>query len=245
MTTPSITCGTPTLDVTPTAIRLKLRNNGYAPVPVAGKRPLMDQWQLRCKDADEPEIARWSRLSLACSNTGILCGRVSGVDIDVLDAALSERMVAKAIERLGPTPLQRIGQAPKTLLCYRLTTPIKKLSTRELFFADEAKDAKATKVEVLGDGQQFVAFGIHPDTHKDYHWPDQSPLDICVGDLPFVTAEALVAFVAEAEQMISKLTPHQKREAIKRREAGETHTDIARDLNVSHQTIGRLSAQSA
>jgi DNA invertase Pin-like site-specific DNA recombinase len=40
----------------------------------------------------------------------------------------------------------------------------------------------------------------------------------------------------------AKLTPHQKREAIKRRELGEAHTAIARDLNVSHQTIGRLRA---
>jgi DNA invertase Pin-like site-specific DNA recombinase len=40
----------------------------------------------------------------------------------------------------------------------------------------------------------------------------------------------------------AKLTPHQKREAIKRREAGEAHTVIARDFNVSHQTIGRLQA---
>jgi DNA invertase Pin-like site-specific DNA recombinase len=43
----------------------------------------------------------------------------------------------------------------------------------------------------------------------------------------------------------SKLTPHQRREAIKRREAGEAHTVIARDLNVSHQTIGRLRASAA
>jgi DNA invertase Pin-like site-specific DNA recombinase len=39
----------------------------------------------------------------------------------------------------------------------------------------------------------------------------------------------------------AKLTPHQKREAIKRRNAGEAHTAIAKDFNVSHQTIGRLS----
>jgi DNA invertase Pin-like site-specific DNA recombinase len=38
----------------------------------------------------------------------------------------------------------------------------------------------------------------------------------------------------------AKLTPHQRKAAIKRREAGDTHTDIARDFNVSHQTIGRL-----
>ena len=36
------------------------------------------------------------------------------------------------------------------------------------------------------------------------------------------------------------LTPHQRREAIARREAGEVLTDIARSYNVSHSTISRL-----
>ena len=40
----------------------------------------------------------------------------------------------------------------------------------------------------------------------------------------------------------SKLTPHQKREAIARRDAGEALTDIARTFGVSHTTIGRLTA---
>jgi hypothetical protein len=40
----------------------------------------------------------------------------------------------------------------------------------------------------------------------------------------------------------SKLTPHRKREALRRRNNGEAHTVIARDFNVSHQTIGRLQA---
>jgi DNA invertase Pin-like site-specific DNA recombinase len=38
-----------------------------------------------------------------------------------------------------------------------------------------------------------------------------------------------------------KLTGHQRREAIARREAGEVLTDIARTYNVSHSTISRLS----
>jgi DNA invertase Pin-like site-specific DNA recombinase len=38
-----------------------------------------------------------------------------------------------------------------------------------------------------------------------------------------------------------KLTGHQKREAMARREAGEVLTDIARSYNVSHSTISRLS----
>jgi DNA invertase Pin-like site-specific DNA recombinase len=37
-----------------------------------------------------------------------------------------------------------------------------------------------------------------------------------------------------------KLTPHQRREAIARRDAGETLMDIARSYNVSHSTISRL-----
>src|SRR3954465_13626253 len=38
-----------------------------------------------------------------------------------------------------------------------------------------------------------------------------------------------------------KLTTHQRKEAIARREAGEVLTDIARSYNVSHSTISRLS----
>jgi DNA invertase Pin-like site-specific DNA recombinase len=39
-----------------------------------------------------------------------------------------------------------------------------------------------------------------------------------------------------------KLTDHQKREAIKRREQGETLADIGRSYNVSPATIPRLAA---
>jgi DNA invertase Pin-like site-specific DNA recombinase len=38
-----------------------------------------------------------------------------------------------------------------------------------------------------------------------------------------------------------KLTDHQKREAIKRRDAGEPMREIARTYNVSHSTISRLT----
>jgi DNA invertase Pin-like site-specific DNA recombinase len=38
-----------------------------------------------------------------------------------------------------------------------------------------------------------------------------------------------------------KLTAHQRREAIARREAGEVLTEIAQSYNVSHSIISRLS----
>jgi len=40
----------------------------------------------------------------------------------------------------------------------------------------------------------------------------------------------------------AKLTPHQRREAVARRDAGEALTDIARTFGVSHTTIGRLTS---
>jgi Helix-turn-helix domain of resolvase len=42
-----------------------------------------------------------------------------------------------------------------------------------------------------------------------------------------------------------KLSQHQQREALARREAGEALTAIARTFGVSHTTIGRLTMTSA
>lgn len=39
-----------------------------------------------------------------------------------------------------------------------------------------------------------------------------------------------------------KLTPHQQREAVTRRERGEPVMEIARSYNVHHSTISRLAA---
>jgi DNA invertase Pin-like site-specific DNA recombinase len=38
-----------------------------------------------------------------------------------------------------------------------------------------------------------------------------------------------------------KMTPHQMKEALRRRQAGEPMRDIAKDFNVSHSTISRLA----
>jgi hypothetical protein len=39
-----------------------------------------------------------------------------------------------------------------------------------------------------------------------------------------------------------KMTPHQIKEALQRRDTGETHREIGRSYNVSHSTISRLAA---
>ncbi|MDH6259075.1 DUF927 domain-containing protein [Bradyrhizobium sp. BR13661] len=231
-----------------TSLRLQLRSNGYYPVPVigahinmnaAGKRPSMRAWATECFNATPEKITNWSLSQRNCTNTGILCGELIGIDIDVLNDVLASGLVARTVELLGPSPLRRIGRAPKTLLLYRVETPHKKLATPDLIFGDDAdkKDDRA-RVEILADGQQFVAFGIHPDTHAPYRWPERSPLDTAASEIPLVTFEALKQFVDEAEQFLRAAGGRTAREiksdtkseqSIKepRREQRERHEEIA------------------
>src|SRR5690606_34405105 len=61
------------------------------------------------------------------------------------------------------------------------------------------------RVEILATGQQFVAFGIHPDTKAPYYWPECSPLDVPLHALPPVTKERCAAFIAAAEKYLRKV----------------------------------------
>src|SRR3954453_11352217 len=190
-----------------TSLRLQLRANGFHPVPVAGpkmscgspgKQPVMREWQRICATADEAEIRRWPATEAGCTNTGLLCGEMAGADIDVPVPGLAERVEALAAAMLGPTPLRRIGRAPKVLLVYRHDAPLAKLETPELYLPDGTK----VQVEILGAGQQFVAYGIHPDTKREYEWPVSRPDVVPLADLPVVTEAALRGFLAAVEAML-------------------------------------------
>lgn len=204
----------------PTDLRLALHRNGYRPVPVlgahvamkaAGKRPMMKGWETVCASADEAEIARWARAQRNCTNTGLLCGDLVGVDIDVLDAGQADRLRDMGLAMLGPTPLLRIGKAPKCLLAFRTGGPFDKVQTSEF----QMLDGTVARVEVLATGQQFVAFGIHPGTKAPYHWPDRSPLEVPLTDLPIVSRATCAAFIAAAEEALRKAggqTSNEKRD---------------------------------
>lgn len=192
-----------------TDLRLTLHRNAYRPVPVlgphvatksAGKRPAMKSWEAVCATADEAEITRWTNAQRNCTNTGLLCGTLIGIDIDVLDAGHASRLAGMATDMLGPSPLSRIGRAPKILLAFRTDVPFDKVQTSEF----QMLDGTVARVEVLATGQQFVGFGIHPDTKAPYHWPERSPLDVPLHDLPIASRDACAAFIASAEDYLRK-----------------------------------------
>jgi hypothetical protein len=114
----------------------------------------------------ERELVKWTKDG---AGIGLRAARFPGLDIDVLHKDLAELIEAEAKQILGPAPC-RIGCAPKRLLPYRTAAPF---SVRKIFFR-VAEDGAEYKVELLGDGQQYVVAGLHPETKRPYRW-DQLP----------------------------------------------------------------------
>ena len=109
----------------------------------------------------------WARTWPDAINTGILTRITPTLDADILDedaARAIEDLVREHYEERGYV-LMRIGRPPKRAFLFRTEEPFKKIAIN--FVARNGGEAE--KLEFLGDGQQVVVAGIHPDTHKPYH----------------------------------------------------------------------------
>lgn len=176
-----------------------LVDRGYAILPIqpSTKKPGMyrlgawqdyPKWSRHCeRDTTENEVDIWGDWPEA--GIGIAAGKVIGIDIDVLqsqDIAVQIEGLAKRL--LGDTPAVRIGHAPKRLLVYRSAQPF--------------SGFKYPPIEVLGLGQQFIAYGIHPDTGQPYEWPVQTLADISITELPVITEAQAREFTRQAYEMV-------------------------------------------
>lgn len=135
------------------SIAATLLENGYEPIPIlpGTKKPYLDGWSTI--PLDDARIDDWAA-RIRGHGTGLRPGALVGVDIDTLDSDPAHSAEADARRILGHTPLIRIGLWPKRLLLYRTGTALAKCG--------------AAGVESLARGQQFVAFGVHPDTGRPY-----------------------------------------------------------------------------
>lgn len=144
-----------------------LIERGYFVVPIGSGRkwPPMNEWQhLRLTAAD---MVRFPDCGV-----GVLCGQgpdpIAAVDIDALDAGLAARFLEWCREHLGVT-CERVGQAPKILLPFRAASAGWRKIQSDVFLGP---NGERNKLEVLGNGQQFVAYHVHPDTKRPYEWID-------------------------------------------------------------------------
>ena len=146
------------------------------------------KWSRHCeRDTTDNEVDIWG--DWPESGIGIAAGKVIGIDIDVLQSKeVAEKIEGLAKRMLGDTPAVRIGHAPKRLLVYRSVQPF--------------GGFKYPPIEVLGVGQQFIAYGIHPDTGKPYEWPVSTLAELDMEELPAITEAQAREFAKEAYLLI-------------------------------------------
>jgi hypothetical protein len=180
-----------------------LEARGFQPIPIttpdptdpaAGKRPAVPGWQIYRPVAD--------RLSdFAGCSVGILTALTPAIDIDVRDPELAQEIDQLVTKMVGDAPA-RIGQPPKILRVFRTSEPYAKRATHGFRLPDDRLEDKPHRVEVLGSGQQFVAFGIHPGTMRPYTWPDWSPLNLERDDLPELTEQRAREIIEVVEEVL-------------------------------------------
>ena len=159
-------------------LRMRLRQAGYSPLPLVGKRPVCEGWQNQT-DVTDHEIDLWARAHPAATNTGVLTRLVPTLDIDILDeeaARAVEELIHSHFDDLGCV-LPRVGQAPKRCYPFRTDDPFAKILINLV-----TPNGGEERIEFLGDGQQFVVHGIHPDTRRPYQWPKGDLIQFARGE---------------------------------------------------------------
>lgn len=189
----------------------RVLGNGYLITPIipGKKRPYADEWT---EESSTPsDLRRWLKAGKGGFGIGIKTKTTPGVDIDSMNPVMVEHMVEWVRENVGWGHI-RLGKAPKTLLMFRTDEPFGKDSSSrwtdpDYFFNDPEKPIKSShRIEILGDGQQFVAYHLHPDTGREYLWPNEDgPADFQAEDLPTITAEQARAICEEFDRYAEEL----------------------------------------
>ena len=174
---------------------------GYEIVPIKkGKKfPTLQGWQdIR---ATTDDVDKWLANGHADGGVGVLCRQTVAVDIDCLDKSINHRLLHWLDENIGMSPI-RVGQKPKCIATFRVEGAFKKIKSCEYEDADGNRHA----VEILADGQQFVAFGIHPSTKQPYRWVRKNISQIPQNKLPVISQEQAEKFVSYFEQLANEQT---------------------------------------
>jgi hypothetical protein len=182
--------------MTPTEVRLRLFHAGYRPLPLYGKSPEVNGkgWQQKRLTTNDDDICMWAKQWPDAANTGVLCRDTPFLDIDIRDPEAAEAAELLVKDRFdGHCVLTRIGQWPKRAIPFQTAAPFPKMMINLI-----DPGGGMHKLEFLGDGQQVVVDGIHPDAREPYMWHGGILGEIRRDDLPGITAD-------EARQLLDDI----------------------------------------
>ncbi len=188
----------------------RARADGYFPITIlphnlkrenAGKQPARfygglwggwKDWETQVQTATLDALTDWQGHSNSVPNAGILCGTKTeggffiGVDID----CEAQELVA-AIAKLAGGIAIRKGNPERSGL---IALVVDELGEHEVFKCGD------DKIQLLREGKQFVAAGIHPKAKRPYCWEDgdELPVDMpALAELPRVAMADLVRVLGE------------------------------------------------
>lgn len=140
------------------------------------------------------DMARWNAMG---AGVGVKTGNgLVLIDADTKNPQHADLIAQLVKSVIGELPL-RIGQAPKA--GYLCRTDAEFQYTRIEFGERNERGSLQDRVEILAEGRQFVAHGIHPVTGKPYVWPDGMP---ALQDVPFVPAAKLEGLLAALRPLL-------------------------------------------
>ena len=178
---------------------LQTLHNGYKIVPILPnkKYPGIKDWQNI--EANEAMVRGWAANGYSTGGVGVLASTCQAIDIDVLDKAVVLEALDKVASLMGVDDagalLTRVGRAPKALVPFRVAggSMTKRSSAKWVdVFGDKHQ------LEILGEGQQWVAWGVHPETGGDYLWRggvERSVATVPLEDLPELTVDMVDALL--------------------------------------------------
>ncbi len=150
-----------------------------------------------------PDFLRDCALQCASHNVANVFGPASGntfaLDVDVMDAAMSDAIVGIAEDILGSTPFMRVGRAPKIALIYRHAPGdvVRSVSRR---FANADGTPGEHGLEILGAGKLITMHGRHHKTGQYFKWVGSAtPMFDGPQFAPEVTADEVCAFLAAVD----------------------------------------------
>lgn len=188
--------GYPIIPITPPDYRVPRDAEDAQALKGLGKRPSISNWQnLRTT----PEILQtWLANGRSENGVGILTAYCPAIDLDIYDEVICEQL-SLIVDRIAGEAPVRQGLAPKRLHLFRASRPFNKITSASF---QVPGTTRPSRVEILGDGQQFVAFGEHPETRSPYSWPTgEHPVNLPWRDLPELTLDQGRQVVQAFEQL--------------------------------------------
>lgn len=219
----------------------KLVENSYniIPIPEGSKSPGFEGWQ-KIK-ASRSLVKEWLATSYKNAGIGILTEYTPAVDLDISDERVCKRISDAILSSYGATPI-RVGRNPRSLLMFKTDTPFKKMKTGK--FKDEWGETH--EVEILAQGQQFVAYANHKDTGKPYTWVSETePINQSSHDLPhidFEIAEEIIRLAIEIfeEEGFTRASNGISGKTVNAADVDDVFADITQTVNLPSEEIRRI-----